>query len=147
MSSLLPCSPPKHSSISNRLARVAADLDARDREMTRQSRLPPQTNEKGNTIAPPVTVILDGAHIRAVPTTQSRLVDVTVGKVLAADGTSRRFGLAPRGAAAPSATLRAALLAQGWQAGSAVTVISDGEPALRNLVKAATGEEVTHILD
>ncbi len=28
-----------------------------------------------------------------------------------------------------------------------MTVISDGEPALRNLVKAATGEDVTHILD
>jgi hypothetical protein len=130
--------PPKHSSISNRLARFAADLDARDREMTRQSRQPARTNEKGNTIAPPVTVILDGAHIRAVPAAQNRLAGVTVGKVLAADGTSRRVGLAPRGAA---------LIAQGWQPGSAVTVISDGEPALRNLVKAATGGEVTHILD
>jgi hypothetical protein len=147
MASLLPCSPPKHSSISNRLARVADGLDARDREMTREPRLPMQAIGKDNAIAPPVTVILDGAHIRAVPTTQSRLLDVTVGKVLGADGTSRRFGLALRGAAAPSVTLRAALVAKGWRPGSAVTVISDGEPALRNLVKAATGEDVTHILD
>jgi hypothetical protein len=147
MSSLLPCSPPKHSSISNRLARVADDLDARDREITCEPRLPTQTNMKGDALTPPVTVIIDGAHIRTVPATQSRLVDVTVGKALGADGTSRRFGLAPRGAAAPSVTLRAALITQGWRPGSAVTVISDGEPALRNLVKASTGEEVTHILD
>ena len=87
----------------------------------------------------PVTVILDGAHIRATSTTQSRLVDVTVGKVVSSAGRNRRFGFAPRGAQAPDTILRGVLVAQGWQPGSAVTVISDGEPALRNLVKLATG--------
>jgi len=87
----------------------------------------------------PVTVILDGAHIRATTTTQSRLVDVTVGKALDSNSNSRRFDFAPRGAQAPDTILRGVLVAQGWQPGSAVTVISDGEPALRNLVKLATG--------
>lgn len=56
-------------------------------------------------------------------------------------------GFAPRSAHARDATLRAALVAQGWQPGSDLTVISDGAPALRNPAKPATGEPVTHILD
>lgn len=43
--------------------------------------------------------------------------------------------------------MRAALISQGWQPSRPVTVISDGEPALLNLVRAATGEPVHHILD
>jgi hypothetical protein len=43
--------------------------------------------------------------------------------------------------------LRQALGEQGWQRGQPVTVISDGEAALRGLVRAATGEPVTCILD
>ena len=43
--------------------------------------------------------------------------------------------------------LRAALTSQGWQPGGAVTVISDGEAVLPELIRAATGEPVTHILD
>jgi hypothetical protein len=35
----------------------------------------------------------------------------------------------------------------GWQPGRAVTVISDGEPALPTLVRTATGEPIRHILD
>jgi hypothetical protein len=102
---------------------------------------------EGTSDRPPITVILDGAHIGAIPTTQSRLVDVTVGKILDVGGKSRRLGLAPRGVLAPQATLRAALIGQGWQPGSAVTVISDWESALRNLVKLAMGEAVKQILD
>jgi hypothetical protein len=43
--------------------------------------------------------------------------------------------------------LRAALGAQGWRPGQKVTVISDGEAVLPNLVRAATREPVRHILD
>ena len=39
------------------------------------------------------------------------------------------------------------LAAQGWLLGRPVTVISDGEPALPNLVCAAIGGSVSHILD
>lgn len=45
------------------------------------------------------------------------------------------------------ATLREALREQGWRPGRAVTVLSEGEPALPGLVGAAVGESVTCILD
>ncbi len=147
LSALLPCSPPTHSSIRNRLGRVADDLNDRDRMMASESGALSTAEGEATTNRPPVTIILDGAHIRAIPTTQSRLVGVNVGKVLDSKGNSRRFGFAPGSGHALDATLRAALVAQGWQPGSALTVISDGEPALRNMVKLATGEPVTHILD
>jgi len=47
----------------------------------------------------------------------------------------------------PHASLRAALLDQGWREGDAVTAISDGAPALPALVRSATGGSVEHILD
>ncbi len=59
----------------------------------------------------------------------------------------RRFGLAPRGAESPLAIVRRALRDRGWQPGRPVTVISDGEAALPNLVRAAVGEPITCSLD
>jgi len=147
LSALSPCSPPTHSSVINRLARVADELDQQDRRTASHARILANHEAETMTDRSPVTVILDRAHIRLIPTTQSRLVDVTVGKVVSSGGKSRRFGFAPHGTQAPDANLRGILVGQGWQPGSAVMVISDGEPALRNLVKLATGEPVTHILD
>jgi hypothetical protein len=43
--------------------------------------------------------------------------------------------------------MRAALVEQGWHPDRPQAVISDGEAALPNLVRAATGEPVRHILD
>ena len=91
--------------------------------------------------------MIDGAHIRAVPGHQSRRLDVTVGKVETAGRPPRRFALAPMGAEQPAQAIRAALIEQGWRLGRPVTVISDGEPALPNLVCAAKGGPVSHILD
>jgi len=51
------------------------------------------------------------------------------------------------GAEQPALAVRAALIEQGWRPGRPVTVISDGEPALPNLVCAATGGPVSYILD
>jgi hypothetical protein len=51
------------------------------------------------------------------------------------------------GSEQPAQAIKAALLDQGWQLGRAVTVISNGEPALPNLVRTATGEPIRHILD
>jgi hypothetical protein len=59
----------------------------------------------------------------------------------------RRFALAPKGSDHPLAPVRAALVEQGWHPGRKLVVISDGEAALPNLVRAATGELVRHILD
>lgn len=92
-------------------------------------------------------VMIDGAHIRTVPGHQSRHLDVTVGKVEVAGRKPRRFAFAPKGADRPLDNLRSALAAQGWHPGRKVTVISDGEAALPNLVRAATREPVRHILD
>jgi hypothetical protein len=55
--------------------------------------------------------------------------------------------VAPLGAVQAAHAVRAALLAQDWQSGRPVTIISDGEPALPNLVCAAMGGTVRHILD
>jgi hypothetical protein len=43
--------------------------------------------------------------------------------------------------------VRAALVEQGWHPGRPLAVISDGETALPNLVRATTGEPVRNILD
>ena len=91
--------------------------------------------------------MIDGAHIRAVPGHQSRHLDVTVGKIEVTGHKPRRFAFAPKGADRPIDILRAALGAQGWRPGQKVTVISDGEAALPNLVRAATREPIRHILD
>ena len=94
-----------------------------------------------------IVVMIDGAHIRAVPGHQSRRLDVTVGKVETAGRPPRRFALAPMGAEQPAQAIRAALIEQGWRLGRPVTVISDGEPAPPNLVCAAKEGPVSHILD
>jgi hypothetical protein len=54
-------------------------------------------------------VMIDGAHIRAVPGHQSRHLDVTVGKIEVAGRKPRRFAFAPKGADRPIDILRAAL--------------------------------------
>ena len=95
------------------MGRVADDLDDRDHLIASDAGTLTKAEAETTTNRPPVTIILDGAHIRAIPTTQSRLVDVNVGKVLDSKGNSRRFGFARRSAHAPDATLRAALVAQG----------------------------------
>jgi hypothetical protein len=137
LSTLLPCSPVNHATMRNRTHRVAAEIE----------------NSSGADSAAPsgsrreMVVMIDGAHIRAVPGHQSRHLDVTVGKVEVAGRKPRRFAFAPKGADRPIEILRTALGAQGWRPGQRVTVISDGEAVLPNLVRAATQEPVRHILD
>jgi hypothetical protein len=92
-------------------------------------------------------VVIDGAHSRAAHGCQSRQIDVAVGKIEVAGTPPRRLALAPKGADTPLATLRQALREQGWQPSRAITVLSDGEPALPDLVRAAVGEPITFILD
>lgn len=128
----LPCSAQSNTTVRNRLGRVADELGQGD----------------AGTIAPrsPLTVFLDGAHIRSRPEYQKRHLDVVVGKVESAN-VSRRFGLVQQAASSPAKHLRHDLITQGWNGQSKVTVISDGEPALPNLVRRAVRGPVTHILD
>lgn len=60
---------------------------------------------------------------------------------------SRRFSLVHQAAKSPAGLLRSHLLAQGWDGERKVTVISDGEPTLPNLVRRAVKAHVTHIFD
>ena len=92
-------------------------------------------------------VMLDGAHVRAVPGHQVRNFEAICGKVEHEGRSSRRFALVRSVAERPHVLLRAALRDQGWREGEAVTAISDGDPALPALVRSATGGPVEHILD
>ena len=142
LDTFLPCSPPNHASVRNRLHRVAGRIEAVEAALLPAPAVPGRRKACGE-----IVVMIDGAHLRAVPAHHSRHLDVTVGKVEIAGRVPRRFALAPLGAEQPAQAVRAALVSQGWQSGRPVTVISDGEPALLNLVRAATSEPVCHILD
>ncbi|SDE74216.1 hypothetical protein SAMN04488105_10715 [Salipiger thiooxidans] len=56
-------------------------------------------------------------------------------------------GLVRQAILPPASQLRQELRALGWDHEQAVTIISDGEPALPNLVRNAVGGKVRHILD
>jgi hypothetical protein len=136
---LLPCEPPNHATMRNRTHQVADELEAR----TDVSTEPEAKSSKDADMI----VLIDGAHIRAAPGYQTRHVDVTVGKIEVPGRAPRRFALAAKGAVSPLSAIRQALKDQGWQPGSPVTVLSDGEAALPGLIRAAVGEPVTCILD
>ncbi len=134
LETFLPCAKPHNTTVRNRLGRVAE-------EITRSEPV-----ENNASTSHPVTVLVDGAHIRCRPEYQKRHLDVVVGKIEAGD-ISRRFGLAPQAAASPATQLRRDLLALGWNGRRSVTVISDGEAALPNPFRSATEGKVRHILD
>ena len=68
----LPCSAQSNTIVRNRLGRIADELGHED-----------ASQGDADTIAPrsPLTVFLDGAHIRCRPEYQKRYLDVVVGKV------------------------------------------------------------------
>ena len=146
--SLLPVSPTNHESLRTRTHAVALQLEAADRqaaaEVTAVSHKP--TKAAVADASRPV-VMLDGAYIRAVPGHQVRNFEAICGKVEREGHATRRFALVRSVAEQPHALLRAALLDQGWRESEAVTVISDGDPALPALVRSAIGGPVEHILD
>jgi hypothetical protein len=133
----LPCAPQSNTTVRNRLGRIAEKLDVAYEE---------HEDQNASATSSPLTVFLDGAHIRCRPEYQKRHLDVVVGKVENAN-MSRRFGLVQQAARSPAKQLRHDLNTQGWDGQSKVTVISDGEPALPNLVRRAVQGPVTHILD
>jgi hypothetical protein len=95
----------------------------------------------------PVVVALDGAHIRAVPGFQVRHFEITVGRVETERQQARHFAVAPNVTTSRSRAIGNALRSRGWLPGREVTVLSDGDPALVESVRSATGDRVTHILD
>ena len=139
MKSFLPCHPPHHTTVHGRLGRIAERLEC----SRKTSSDPADAVPKGG-----VTVFLDGAHIRCRPEYQQRHLDLVVGKIEDRQA-SRRFGLVVNVMASPCNRMREELSAFGWKPGRLLTVISDGEPALPNLIRNAIGGDglVKHILD
>lgn len=129
-------------SVRNRLHRIADEIQAGDAAPAIAS----SSCSIENAGDAGILVVIDGAHIRATPGHQARHLDVTVGKVEAAGRPTRRFTIAPSGADKPLSHVRAALTAQGWRPNVPVTVISDGEAALPELIRRATGSDVTQAL-
>lgn len=138
MEMFLPCAKQANTSVRNRLGKIARDIS--DSEYVEPA---VSSTDKS---AVPVTVYLDGAHIRCRPEYQKRHLDVVVGKIESSQ-MCHRFGLVPQAAGSPFRQLRQDLQASGWDNNNPVTVISDGEPALPNLVRYAVGGSVRHILD
>ncbi len=116
----LPCSAQLNTTVRNRLGRIADKISNDDAH---------RGDAGTNAAFSPLTVFLDGAHIRCRPEYQKRHLDVVVGKVESLN-MSRRFGLVQQAAASPARQLRNDLIAQGWDGQSKVTVILDGQPNL-----------------
>ena len=139
MKSFLPCRPPHHTTVRDRLGRVATELE----KSRRASGNPVEALPKGG-----LTVFLDGAHIRCRPEYQQRHLDLVVGKIESRN-MCRRFGLVVNATASPGSRMREELSGFGWKPGRLLTVSSDGELALPNLIRNAMGGDgqVKHILD
>ena len=129
MKSFLPCHPPHHTTVRDRLGRVATALEKNRRASVDPVEAPP----KGG-----LTVFLDGAHIRCRPEYQQRHLDLVVGKIESRN-MCRRFGLVANATASPGSRMREELSDFGWKPGRLLTVISDGELALPNLIRNAMG--------
>ena len=139
MQSFLPCHPPHHVTERRRLGRILEKL-----KQTRST-----SGDFADTIPKGgLTVFLDGAHIHCRPEYQPRHLDLVVGKIENRH-TCLRFGLVVNATASPRSRMREELLAFGWRPGRLLTVISDGELALPNLIRnAIDGDgQVKHILD
>jgi hypothetical protein len=127
-----------HRTVTNRLGKVADEIERWDVAS------PYRLSRAGKS---PVSVFIDGAYIRAVSGYQSRHFEVAMGRVVAQGRAPRQFAGAPHIATGKHDILRAALRAQGWLPGRNVTVFSDGEVGLQNIVLSATRQPLTHILD
>jgi hypothetical protein len=148
LEALLPASPPNHESVRTRTHAVALRLEAADRRAAAETVAAQHRPDKA-AVADPTRpmVVLDGAYVRAVPGHRTRSFEAICGKVEHEGHASRRFALVRSVAEPPDVPLRAALLDQGWRGGERVTAISDGDPALPALVRAAAGGPVEHTLD
>ena len=127
MKSFLPCHPPHHTTVRDRLGRVATGLE----KSRRASGDPVEAPPKGG-----LTVFLDGAHVRCRPEYQQRHLDLVVGKIESRN-MCRRFGLVANATASAGSRMREELSDFGLKPGRLLTVISDGELALPNLIRNA----------
>jgi len=127
-----------HRTVSNRLAKVADQIEKWD------AASPSRISRAGGS---PVSVFIDGAHIRAVPGYQSRHFEIAMGRVVSPGRRPRQFAAAPNVTTGKHDLVRAAMRAQGWLPGRDVTVFSHRDVGLQSIVLSATRQPVTHILD
>ncbi|WP_299949443.1 ISKra4 family transposase [uncultured Ruegeria sp.] len=139
LNELTPCTKQNHVTIRNRLATTADNLVSDERSAASETDQRPKS--------PDITMFLDSAYVRSRPEYQRRNFELIVGSIESKGREKRRFGLSVIGADNPRDYLRRNLEAAGWRDGTAVTVLSDGDPALPRLVRDATGAEINHILD
>ena len=139
LNELTPCAKQNHVTIRNRLASIADNLTRDERSAATEADQRSKLSD--------VTVFLDSAYVRSRPEYQRRNFEIVVGSIESKGREKRRFGLSVIGAKNPREYLRRNLEAAGWRDGTAVTVLSDGDPALPRLVRDATGAVINHILD
>ena len=130
--------PHNHRTVSNRLARIADQIEKRDLAS------PYRMSRAGGS---PMSVFIDGAYIRAVPGYQSRHFEIAMGRVVTKGRPPRQFAASPHVTTGKHDVVRAALRAQGWVPGRDVTVFSDGDVGLQGIVISATRQPIIHILD
>ncbi len=148
LEALLPVSSANHESVRLRTHAAAVRLEAADRRAAAEVVAAPDRPDQAATAdASRPIVMLDGAYVRAVPGHQTRNFEAICGKVEHEGCSPRRFALVRSVTEQPYALLRAALREQSWREGDAITVISDGDPALPALARAATQAPVETILD
>jgi hypothetical protein len=92
-------------------------------------------------------VFIDGAYIRAAPGYPTRHFEILMGRVEGAGRKPRHFAASPHVATGKREIARAALKAQGWMPGHAVTGFSDGDQSLCGTVMSAMRDCVTNVLD
>jgi hypothetical protein len=95
--------------------------------------------------AAPLLVFIAGAYMRAAPGYQTRHFEILMGRVEGAGRRPRHFSDSPHAATGKREIVRAALKAQGWMPGHAVTVFSDGDQSLCGEVMGTTRDCVTDI--
>lgn len=96
METFLPCEKQINTTVRNRLGKIAHELS--DRE-------PIGIEANDEALTPPLTVFLDGVHIRCRTEYQRRHLDVVVGKI-ESPNMCRRFGPVKEAAASPTQQLR-----------------------------------------
>lgn len=96
--------PHNHKSVRNRLARVSDQIGTKDLSSPhRMSRVGPD----------PISIFIDGAHIRAAPGYQTWHFEIVMGHVEATGRAPRHFATAPNISTGKSDAVRAGLRAQG----------------------------------
>lgn len=138
LETFLPCEKQVKTSVWNPLGKVARDID--DMEQTEPVVVAAAKD------APVLTAFPDGAHIQCRPEVQKRHLNVVVGKIESYDKCCR-VSLLKQVIFSPASQLRKYFRTLGWDHRQTVTVISDGEPALPNLVRAGVGGKIRRLFD